>query len=76
MVGSDYQTIVEYVKANHAADDASTYDDSEYYYGASSYRSNFDLRVGPRTDYGIPGFEGLTEDEAKQILWDQLIKED
>jgi hypothetical protein len=44
MVPDDYKLIVEYVKANHAADDASTYDDSEYYFGASYYYNNFDLR--------------------------------
>lgn len=44
MVRDDYKLIVEYVKANHAADDASTYDDSEYYFGASYYYNNFDLR--------------------------------
>ena len=44
MVSADYQVIVEYVKANHAADDASTYDDSEYYFGASYYYNNFDIR--------------------------------
>lgn len=44
MTHADYTTIVEYVKANHADDDASTYDDSEYYFGASYYYNNFDTR--------------------------------
>ena len=43
---SDYQVIVDYVKANYADLDASTYDDSEFYFGASSYYGNFDGRTG------------------------------
>ncbi|MCB2197079.1 MAG: DUF5017 domain-containing protein [Bacteroidetes bacterium] len=44
MTSEDYQAVVEYVKANFADKDESTYDDSEYYYGASYYYDNFDLR--------------------------------
>lgn len=48
MSTSDYQIIVNYVKNNPqlAALDNSKYEDSEYYFGASSYYSNFDVREG------------------------------
>ena len=48
MTTSDYQIIVDYVKnrSELAALDPSTYDDSEYYFGASAYYSNFDIRDG------------------------------
>jgi endonuclease/exonuclease/phosphatase family metal-dependent hydrolase len=48
MSTSDYQIIVSYVKNNPqlAALDNSKYEDSEDYFGASSYYSNFDVRDG------------------------------
>ncbi len=45
MSTADYQLIVDYVK-NSDLPDGSTYDDSEYYYGASSHYTNFDIRDG------------------------------
>ncbi len=48
MLKSDYQIIVDYVK-NHpelSKLDESAYNDSEYYFGASAYYSNFDIRSG------------------------------
>lgn len=47
MSSSDYQIIIDYVNANNLPN-ASTYDDSEYYYGASSHYTNFDIRDGKR----------------------------
>jgi hypothetical protein len=46
MSTSDYQIIVDYVKNSPelAAQDQSEFEDSEYYFGASSYYSNFDIR--------------------------------
>ncbi|HKK61820.1 MAG TPA: endonuclease/exonuclease/phosphatase family protein, partial [Bacteroidales bacterium] len=48
MSKSDYQIIVDFVKNNPelAALDNSEYDDSEYYFGASAYYQNFDIRDG------------------------------
>ncbi|MCF8359699.1 MAG: T9SS type A sorting domain-containing protein [Prolixibacteraceae bacterium] len=45
---ADYRVIVDFVK-NHpdlSKLDTNTYDDSEYYFGASAYYSNFDIRDG------------------------------
>ena len=46
MEGADYQLIVDYVKANHADEDPSTYDNTENYFGSSAYYGNFDIRDG------------------------------
>ncbi len=48
MSKSDYQIIVDYVKNDPELDalDDSEYDDSEYYFGASAYYQNFDIRDG------------------------------
>lgn len=46
MLKSDYQVIVDYVKNDQVLSklDPSTFKDSEYYFGASAYYSNFDIR--------------------------------
>ena len=49
MSTSDYQIIIDYVGANNLPN-GSTYDDSEYYYGASAHYSNFDIRDGKCND--------------------------
>jgi hypothetical protein len=48
MSKSDYQIIVDFVKNDPELDalDDSEYDDSEYYFGASAYYQNFDIREG------------------------------
>lgn len=48
MAADDYQLIVDYVNSNPelAAQNSSTYDNTEYYYGASAYYSDFDVRAG------------------------------
>jgi hypothetical protein len=62
MTTADYQIIVDYVKANLADKDPSTYDDSENYYGASAHYNNFDGRSGKwnSTDFAT---------------WDDAVKE-
>jgi hypothetical protein len=46
MVSADYQMIVDWVKANKGASYIDTYGTQEFYTGAGSYYSNFDLRIG------------------------------
>ncbi len=48
MSKEDYQTIVDYVKNDPelSQQESSGYDDSENYFGASAYYSNFDIRDG------------------------------
>lgn len=52
MESDDYQIIVDYVKndAELSEQDNSAYDNSEYYYGASSYYNDFDMRSGKYND--------------------------
>jgi len=72
MSGADYQIIVDYVKNEVSQDYIDSYGTGEFYYGASSYYSNFDLRLGKRNEYNIPGFDGLTQDEAIDETWKRL----
>ena len=48
MVSEDYQMIVDYVNSipELAAQNSSSYDNTEYYYGASAYYADFDARAG------------------------------
>lgn len=48
MAAADYQLIVDYVNSipELAAQNSSNYDNSEYYYGASAYYEDFDVRAG------------------------------
>ncbi|MBN1926679.1 MAG: T9SS type A sorting domain-containing protein, partial [Prolixibacteraceae bacterium] len=48
MTKADYQIVVDYVKNDQELSklDTNPYDDSEYYFGASAYYSNFDIRDG------------------------------
>lgn len=65
MLSSDYQTIVDYVKNDSELSrlDDCTYDDSEYYFGASAYYCNFDIRDGKH----YSGFESW-EDAVKTAI--------
>ncbi len=46
MVSADYQMIVNWVKTNKGASYIDSYGTQEFYTGAGSYYSNFDLRAG------------------------------
>ncbi len=46
MVSADYQMIVDWVKTNKGASYIDSYGTQEWYTGAGSYYSNFDLRSG------------------------------
>jgi len=74
MSGSDYQRIVDYVKTNISADFIDSYGTAEYYYGAGSYYSNFDKRISQRLSYEPETFEGLSEEEALELI-DQRVQE-
>lgn len=67
MVSSDYMLIVE--------EDIfiDTYGTAGYYYGASSYYNNFDLRISKRVDVDPDTFTGLTEEEANAIILERLL---
>lgn len=48
MTDDDYQIIIDYVNSvpEYAEQNTSTYNNSEYYFGASAYYGNFDIRSG------------------------------
>jgi hypothetical protein len=62
MSSSDYQIIVDYVKDNYGDDYIDSYGTQEFYYGAGSYYSNFDIRSGK---WNSEEFDS----------WDEAVKE-
>ncbi|MCD4794571.1 MAG: hypothetical protein K8R54_15150 [Bacteroidales bacterium] len=75
MVKNDYAILVEYI-ANHTIYNGyldQTYLNTEYYYGASSYYDNFDMRIYKRQDNDPLGLlEGMSDDEIKTELTGRL----
>lgn len=67
MQKSDYQSIVDYVKTENLPN-PSTYDDSEYYYGASAYHENYDIRSGKQNSKFSTPEEAIEESIIKVIL--------
>jgi hypothetical protein len=75
MVKADYQIIVEYVAAhpdlNVYMDPV--YNNTEYYYGASYFYENFDMRLYKRRDNDPFGLlTGLTDDEVRVVITERL----
>lgn len=68
MEGVDMQMIVDHVNNDIDPAYVSSYGDSEYYYGASAYYQNFDARFSKRTEYNVPGFDGLTQEQADSLI--------
>jgi len=73
----DYAAILNYVKNDPdlAQYVDPEYGNTEYYYGASTYYVNFDARLYVREDYQPGVFEGLSEEEANQIIFRRIVKE-
>ncbi len=71
----EYQLIVDYV-ANHEVLSAymdKTYDNTEYYYGASSHYGNFDMRTYKRVaNDSLNYLDGMTDDEIKIEIFNRL----
>ncbi|MGM0375866.1 MAG: choice-of-anchor J domain-containing protein [Bacteroidota bacterium] len=76
MSSDDYQLVVDYVQSNieNGASYVDSYGTTEYYYGASSYFENFDLRLNQKEEYGVPGYEGLSTEEAIQLSYDRMTE--
>ena len=77
MVKSDYDILVQYIKTHPELsgyfDDY--YENSEYYYGASTYYDNFDMRVYKRQDNDPLGLLGGMSDEEIKVLIFERLKE-
>ncbi|MDI3521276.1 MAG: hypothetical protein PWR04_1264 [Anaerophaga sp.] len=76
MTSTDYQMIVDYVKTeiDNGSNYVNSYGTGEYYYGADAYYENFDLRLSNRTEYNIPGFGGLSTEEAIALTHERLAE--
>lgn len=71
-VSADYQLLVDWVYQNLKREYGSSFGNDEFYYGASAYYSNWDLRLSKRTQFNIPGFETGTEAEQIALTWQRL----
>jgi len=69
MGSSDYQLIVDERDSKYL----NSYGTGEYYSGADSYYSNFSLVISDRVDYDPETFDGLSEAEATDIIWDRIV---
>ncbi|MEA2043704.1 MAG: hypothetical protein U9N85_14275 [Bacteroidota bacterium] len=75
LAAADYEVLVDYIindpELNVYLD--AEYENSEYYYGASSHFVNFDMRVSKRQDNDPLGFlDGLSDDEVLQVMKDRI----
>jgi len=64
-ISADFQLLVDWVYANKGRSFGSSYGNDEFYYGASAYQKNFDLRISTRAQYNVPGYAELTTDAEK-----------
>lgn len=70
-----YQAIVDYVAATYGTGYYQTgYTNAEYYYGASSYQNNFDLRISAWRNSHAKGseYEGLTDEQLEALMNERL----
>ncbi len=74
MSNDDYQIIVDWVNNNDTLNAyMSSYGNTEYYFGASSYYGNFDMRVSKRQANDPNGYlTGLSDDEALTAIWARI----
>jgi len=74
----DYQAIVDYVTSNTALNyclDENHPENTEYYYGASSYYKNFNFKLSYRQQYDADNFpETISKDAALEIMNERIIE--
>lgn len=68
MVSADYQTIVDYVQATYGDSYIDSYGTAEFYYGAGSYYSNFDLRSGKWNSDEFSKWQEAVEAALRDVL--------
>lgn len=68
MSSADYQIIVDWVKANRGESYLDAYGTAEFYYGAGSYYSNFDIRSGSFEAADFDTWEDAVESAIGQVL--------
>jgi len=77
MSSADYQLVVDAVKANSDTKNlVDSYGTGEFYYGASSYYNNFDLRIAKRTngDFAQPEYADLSEEDASALIMQRVAE--
>lgn len=77
MKEEDYKVIVEYIKNHEELSDYMDpqYDNSEYYYGATYYYNNFDMRVSNRKENDPHGLlDGLSDEEILNVMWERVYE--
>jgi hypothetical protein len=75
MESSDYQLIVDYVRSEIGEDYINQqYQNTEYYFGADAHYNNFDLRLSAKLDRNVPGYEGLSTEEAVALSYERLTE--
>lgn len=73
MVKADYDILVQWVKENKNGYFDAKYKNAEYWFGASTYKDNFDVRLTSRRPNDPEGLlTGKTDDEAAEILEEQI----
>ena len=73
MDSTDYQIVLDSVRSNPNLEQyIGQFGYSEYYFGATAYYQNFDLRISPRIETGQTEFEDMTEEEAKEVMLDRI----
>lgn len=73
MSSSDYQYIVDAVQEEYGSEFLDSYGTGEFYTGANSYYNNFDIRISQRLDYEPETFEGLSDEEANNLIIQRLV---
>lgn len=48
------------------------YGDSEYYFGASDYKDNFDIRITKRRSTDPDTYSNLSDEEALALIWERV----
>lgn len=66
-----YQTIVDWVKANHS-EYVSGYGNNDYYFGSSAYQCNFDFRVATWKSSMPSVYGSMSDDEVKKLMDERL----
>lgn len=73
MQKSDYQILIDWTTANKKGYLDSTYPETaEYWFGASSFNSNFDMRISRRDKDPEGMFAGMTDDEINAKMVEQV----
>ncbi len=70
MASSDYQLIVDERDSKYINE----YGTGEFYSGADSYHSNFSLVIEDRIEFDAETFEGISTEEAQNIMWERILK--